>query len=201
MILLIKKIALKIITVFIRIQYTCRGKYYKLMDKIYSIYLSSKFKDSGQNIYLYYPIEISGLDFVQIGNNVHINRGAFIRAEGGLIIGNNVHIARNLVIYTINHNYLGNALPYDNTMIKKTVVIGNNVWIGINVTIIPGITIGEGAIIGAGTVVCQDIPPLAIVGSVAPRIIKYRNKEHYEKLSKIKQYGGINGQILKLKNE
>ena len=195
---LIKKIILLIVVFIVKIQYFCRGSYYKFMDKIISIYLSSKFKETGQSIHLYYPIEISGSDCVKIGNNVHINRGAFIRAEGGLIIGDNVHIARNLVIYTINHNYLGDALPYDNTMIKKPVVIGNNVWIGINVTIIPGITIGEGAIIGAGTVVCRDVPPLSIIGSIAPRIIKYRNKDHYINLSEMKKYGGVNGQILEL---
>jgi maltose O-acetyltransferase len=130
-----------------------------------------------------------------MGNNVHINRGAFIRAEGGLKVGDNVHIARNVVIYTLNHNYKGDALPYDHTFIKKPIVIEKNVWIGINVTITPGVTIGEGAIIGAGTVVSKDVPPLAIVGSALPRVIRFRDESHYMKLEKMQHYGGVSGKL------
>ena len=124
---------------------------------------------------------------------MHINRGAFIRAEGHLKIGDNVHIARNLTIYTINHNYLGTALPYDHTSIEKPVEIGDNVWIGMNVTIIPGVTIGEGAIIGAGTVVATDVPSLAIVGSAPQRILKFRDEDHYKSLKARQMYGGRSG--------
>ena len=64
----------------------------------------------------------------------------------------------------------------------KPVNIGNNVWIGSRVTIIPGVSIGEGAVIGAGAVVAHDIPPLAVVGGNPAKVIKYRNREVYEKL-------------------
>ena len=132
---------------------------------------------------------------MQVGHNVHINRRAFIRAEGGLYIGDNVHIASNVTIYTINHNYESTAIPYDQSFINKPVVIEKNVWIGVNVTIIPGVNIGEGAIIGAGTVVSNDVASLAVVGSAPARVIKYRNQNHYMKLDKEKLYGGINGYL------
>jgi maltose O-acetyltransferase len=132
---------------------------------------------------------------MHVGNNVHINRRAFIRAEGGLNIGDNVHIASNVTIYTINHNYGGTAIPYDQSFINKAVVIEKNVWIGINVTIIPGVTIGEGAIIGAGSVVSRDVASLAIVGSEPFRVIKYRNQTHYVELDEAKLYGGVDGYL------
>jgi maltose O-acetyltransferase len=62
------------------------------------------------------------------------------------------------------------------------VVIGRNVWIGGNVIIIPGVSIGDGAIIAVGTVVTANVEPLAIVGNQPMRILKYREREHYEKL-------------------
>jgi len=87
-------------------------------------------------------IRISAPEHAHIGHNVHIGDGAFFRAEGGLTIGDNAHISRNLVIYTINHQYEGERLPYDEAQIPRPVVIGKNVWIGMNVCIVPGTRIG-----------------------------------------------------------
>ena len=172
-----------------------RNKYLSLMNVLYEREVANKFKKCGRNIKIYYPCEITGFDNIEIGENVHINRGGLIRGEGGLKIGDNVHIGRNLVLYTINHNYKGDALPYDSTILKKPVVIENNVWIGVNVTIIPGVTIGEGSIIGAGTVISRDVPSLAIVGSAPLRIIKYRDENQYMNLLAMKKYGGVNGTL------
>lgn len=167
----------------------------RCMDKIYKEIWPSLLGSCGDDVYIYYPFKITDPRSASIGNNVHINRGAFIRAEGGLIIGDNVHIAPNLTIYTINHNYAGDAIPYDNSVVKKPVTIHKNVWIGVNVTIVPGVTIGEGAIVGAGSVVSKDVPALAIVGSTPLRIIKYRAEEHYRQLDRAHMYGGVNGSL------
>ena len=171
--------------------------YTKWEDRFQTDELCRQFSKCGEGIYIYAPCRITAPHKVKVGNNVHINRGAFIRANGGLLIGDNVHIGRNLVLYTVNHNYQGEALPYDHTNILKPVVINKNVWIGINVTIIPGITIGEGAIIGAGTVVSKDVPPLAIVGASPQQILKYRDKEHYRNLEQRQCYGGPSGVIFR----
>jgi maltose O-acetyltransferase len=130
---------------------------------------------------------------MEVGNNVHINRGALIRAEGGLTVGDNVHCARNLTIYTINHNYKGQALPYDHTMIREPVIIERNVWIGINVTVVPGVRIAEGAIVAAGSVVSEDVAPLTIVGGQQLRVLKRRDEEHYKMLEREGKYGGASG--------
>ena len=131
-----------------------------------------------------------------VGNNVHIGNNAFFHASGGLIIGDNTHISRNVTIYTVNHNYKGKAIPYDNDEIHKPVFIGKNVWIGMNVSIIPGISIGEGAIIGMGTVVNRDVKPLEIVGMAKIEKIGERESSHYHDLNLKNSIGGINGKIL-----
>jgi len=172
-----------------------RRRYFHLMDRLYEMVLPHRFGKCGRSVHIHYPARITGWENIEIGNNVHINRNAFIRGEGGLKIEDNVHIASNVVIYTINHNYMGNALPYDHTFIRKPVVIGKNVWIGVNVVIVPGVTIGEGAIIGAGATVSRDVPPLAIVGAQPIRIIKYRDREHYTDLEKQRRYGGVSGYL------
>ena len=124
-------------------------------------------------------VVISGCDKVQLNNNIHIGSDSFIRADGGLIIGNNVIISRNVVIYTVSHNYLGSLLPFDTSNIEKPVVIEDNVWIGTNVTISPGTIIGEGAIIAMGSHVYGNIAPLSIVGSGEIKVLKIRDREHY----------------------
>lgn len=157
-----------------------------------------KFKSFGKNSFFWGKIHfISGYENINIGTNVHINNNVFIRGEGGVTIGDNTHISRNLVLYSINHDFNGELIPYDDQLVKKPVKIGPNVWIGMNVCITPGTTIGEGCIIGMGTVVSGEVPPLTIVGSQKWRKIGNRNSDHYNYLVKNEMYGGIDGKYYK----
>lgn len=140
---------------------------------------------------------ISGAENLELGENVHINANSFIKAEGGIVIGDNTHISRNLTMYSVNHNYNGSLLPYDNSFVYKNIDIGKNVWIGMNVSIAPGSVIGDGCIIGMGTTVSGNTPPLSIVGSPKCVILKQRDKEHYDDLDSNSLYGGINGHYYK----
>jgi len=130
---------------------------------------------------------------LELGDNVHINSGCWLNCRGGIVIGDNTHLAHRVTIYSYSHNYEGIALPYDDTAIEKPVTIGKNVWLGMNVNVIPGITIGEGAIIQLGTTVVQDVSALAIVGPQPAHVIKYRDREHYERLDREGAFGGVNG--------
>lgn len=141
-------------------------------------------------------IFISDKSKLFLGKNVHIGDNAYFKTEGEIHIGDNCHISRNATIYSVNHNYEGSALPYDNTTIQKKVVIEKNVWIGINVNIVPGVKLGEGSIIGMGSTVTKDVLPLGIAGGNPAKIIKYRNRDHYMNLEKQGLYGGANGRPL-----
>ncbi len=86
------------------------------------------------------------------------------------------------MIITENHNYEGEAIPYDSTNITKKVIIEDNVWFGNRVLVTGNVTISEGAIIAAGSVVVKDVPYCAIVGGNPAKVIKYRDIAHYESL-------------------
>ncbi len=116
-----------------------------------------------------------------IGTNCHFN-GMEIGGKGKVVIGNNFHSGKECMIITQNHNYEGEAIPYDNTFVVKEIVIKDNVWLGSRVIVLGGVTIGEGAIIQAGSVVVSDIPNYAIAGGHPAKVFSSRNAEHYEKL-------------------
>lgn len=116
-----------------------------------------------------------------IGDHCNFN-GMRCQGGGTIIIGNYFHSGIECMIITENHNYEGEKIPYDNTFVLKNVTIEDCVWMGNRVLITGNVTIGEGAIIAAGSVVTKDVPPLAIVGGNPAKIIKYRDKAHYDKL-------------------
>lgn len=113
--------------------------------------------------------------------NTNFN-GITIHGNGNVTIGSNFHSGKDLKIFTTNHNYEGESIPYDSTFIFKDIVIEENVWIGSSVIVLGGVTIGEGAIIQAGAVVVSDIPKYAIAGGNPAKVFKHRNSVHYEKL-------------------
>lgn len=151
----------------------------KLLTKFYTFTCLRKVKKHGQ-------VKCNfGCVFTpntEIGNNCHFN-GMHISGSGRVVIGNNFHSGKNIRVITTFHNFdRGNALPYDDTVYSKDVIIEDNVWLGESVMILGGVTIGEGAVIQARSVVCKDVPPLAIAGGHPAIPFKYRDKEHYEKL-------------------
>ena len=123
-----------------------------------------------------------------LGNNVNFN-GMKIQGKGNVTIGDNFHSGIECMIITSIHNYdEGSAIPYDDTVLSRDVVIEDNVWLGNRVIILPGVRIGEGAIIQAGSVVVKDIEKYAIAGGHPAKVFKHRDIDHYEKLKKEKKF-------------
>jgi maltose O-acetyltransferase len=144
--------------------------------------LSASFKACGPSLYIGPGVSIQGYGQISIGTNVRILRRSAIVGGGGLTIGDNVRLAPGVTILTRNHNYKGDALPYDEGYINKPVIIQDNVWIGTRAIILPGVTVGEGAIIAAGAVVTKNVPRLAICGGNPARTLKVRDPDHYERV-------------------
>jgi acetyltransferase-like isoleucine patch superfamily enzyme len=124
----------------------------------------------------------------KIAPTSHLKSNTYIECIGGVKIGEYFHTGKDLVILSTNHNYEGKSLPYDDTYIKKQVIIKDFVWFGIGVKILPGVTIGEGAIVAMGSVVTKDVPSCAIVGGNPAKVIKYRDIEKFNKLKKEKSF-------------
>lgn len=116
---------------------------------------------------------------MRLGQNIHIGHHTEIMAEGGISIGNNVVISYHCVLWSIDHRYEGDSLPYDKARIRRPIMIHDNVWVGRNVIVRGGVTIGEGAVVAMGSVVTRDVPPLAVVGGNPARVLKFRDAGRY----------------------
>ena len=145
----------------------------------------AQLKSVGRNVHFCPGYHITTPGNVSIGDHVWAGDGLLIRGEGGVSVGSGTILSSHVEIWTTNHNYDSEdltSIPYDRRMIAKPVHIGENVWVGTHVLFVPGVTVGEGAVIGMGAVVTKDVPPLAVVGGNPAKVIKYRNRETYEKL-------------------
>jgi len=126
------------------------------------------------------PCQIWGESNLHFAGRAHIGRGTEIMADGGVWIGDNVVISFNCVLWSVDHRYEGESLPYDKARIRRPIRIGDNVWIGRNAIIRGGVTIGEGAVVAMGSVVTRDLPPLAVVGGNPARLLRYRDVRRYQ---------------------
>lgn len=128
---------------------------------------------------------VNGLTYInrrtRLGNNVNFN-GLRILGNGKVEIGDNFHSGMDCVFLTEIHNYEGEKIPYDDSIILKEIIIEDNVWLGHGVIVLGSVRIGEGAIIQAGAVVVKDIPKYAIAGGSPATVFKYRDEAHYCKL-------------------
>lgn len=150
------------------------------IEELHGKYVVSRIKNKGIDVRVHGRIIVHDYDQLKVGSYTRFGRNCFLFCKGGLLIGDNVQFSRNITVYTANHNFKSDTLPYDNTYILGKVVIGNNVWVGMNVSILPNVTIGDNAIIGLGAVITKDIPANAIVVG-NNRIIGYRdNQQIYE---------------------
>ena len=133
----------------------------------------------GRDLHLHGPCLVTRT--TSIGNGVSMG-GVSIFGAGRCAIADHVHFGPEVLILTQNHDYEGDALPYDKSFVLKDVVIGEAAWIGARVTLLPGANIGAGAIVQAGAVVHGNIPPCAIAGGNPAKVFAWRDKAHFEDL-------------------
>lgn len=132
------------------------------------------FHDCGDNVNIERGAYIGVGRTISIGSNSGIGIKSVIHRETR--IGSNVMMGPEVIIFTTNHRTSSTEIPMMLQGLEPTaaVTIGDDVWIGARAIVLPGVTIGSGSIIGAGAVVSKDVPAGAIVVGNPARIVRYR---------------------------
>lgn len=117
---------------------------------------------------------------VFIGESV-VSEFVYMNGYGGIKIGDDVLIGTSSKFFSSDHIFEDISKPiWQQGLIKKPIVIGDDVYIGCNVTVLGGVTIGSGAVIGAGSIVTTDIPEYAIAVGIPAKIIGKRGTKIVE---------------------
>tara|TARA_R110002020_G_scaffold158286_3_gene341414 strand:+ start:974 stop:2605 length:1632 start_codon:yes stop_codon:yes gene_type:complete len=112
---------------------------------------------------------------VEFGAHSTVNAYAMI--SGKVRCGDGVRIASHVTIVGFNHGFDDPSTPIHTQKHESLgIVIEDDVWIGANAVVLDGVTIGKGAVIAAGAVISRDVPPLAIMGGVPARVLRYRGR-------------------------
>ena len=143
-----------------------------------------RIKNKGSNVKVMGYTRFLNPENIVLGDNVRIGYGCFLFGLGGIEIGDNSILSRNITIYSSNHDYNGQMIPYSNENIHKPVKIGKGVWIGMGVSITPGVVIGDGAIIGMGTVISKNVLDGEIIVGSGQRKISNRDLDKFNDLIK-----------------
>ncbi len=144
----------------------------------------AKIKQRGVNVKLVGYSRYLDPDGLLLGDNVRIGYGCFFFCKGGIQIGSNTIISRDVTIYSANHDYKEDYVPFGPGYVKSPVIVGKHVWIGMGVKILPGVKIGDGAIIGMGAIVARDVFPGEIVVGQPIRTVGTQDTTRQEDLAR-----------------
>jgi acetyltransferase-like isoleucine patch superfamily enzyme len=182
-------------------------RYLRIRNRLFTILLSTQFKEAGPGSRISPPFRFYGLNQIVLGEGAQIERdcwiqtipddkqgdeaklvigpyagigmGACISAARQVMIGERVLLARNVYISDHAHAFENIELPIMQQGIANIapVSIGRGSWLGQNVVVLPGVTIGEQCVIGANSVVNSSIPDYSVAVGVPARVVKRYNRE------------------------
>jgi hypothetical protein len=97
--------------------------------------------------------------------------------SGKVTCGNGVRIASHVSLVGFNHGFDDPDVPiHKQKHESRGIIIEDDVWIGANAVVVDGVKVGRGAVIAAGAVVSKDVPPMAIVGGVPAKVLRFRGQ-------------------------
>ena len=140
-----------------------------------AVFYAHSLRRCGADPFLLPGVSMLSPQLIELGDEVHMNRGVVITAQAEVSIGNRVLMGPYVHVNSGNHRFDDRDVP----ILKQgkdcmPIVIEDDVWVAANVVITAGSRIGRGSIVMAGAVVSGDVEPYSIVGGVPARLIRRR---------------------------
>ena len=110
---------------------------------------------------------------VLVADSALVNNALFNVLSGTISVGEHAFFGQNVCLLTGKH-VIDSPIDTRKTEFPtegRDIIIERGAWIASNATVLGPCVIGEMAVVAAGAVVCNDVPPYAIVGGVPARII------------------------------
>jgi len=127
------------------------------------------FKSCGNNFIAEENVRFNIPDNIEIGDNVFLNKGAFLDSKGGIIIGNSVGVGEGVTIFTHSHEEHNHA-----SRTYATVTIKDYAKIYSNSTILPGVTVEKQGIVAACSLVGKNVDENTLVAGIPAKAIRER---------------------------
>ena len=108
-------------------------------------------KKAGNNFRVSFNVVLTGLEFMEVGDNVYFACGCVTTGRGSITVGNNVQFGPNTVLASANHMLIDGR--FDQHYQVGSIGVEENSWIGANVTLLAGCSIPKSSVVGAGSVV------------------------------------------------
>ena len=117
---------------------------------------------------------------IEIGDHCGLS-GATLVAHQQISIGKRVLVGANVLICDSDHHPLAADLRASGAAGRCAPIrIDDDVWLGANVVVLKGVHIGAGAVVAANALVCQDVPPGAVVAGVPALVVGHVEGGHAE---------------------
>lgn len=134
-----------------------------MLAKIKRFVFNLKYKYYFQGLDVHTSFVCDNYQGLELGERVYIGPYCHFDAKGKIELKDYCIIGPHVKIWSYNHDFSSEKIPYGDRNIYRKVVLDKGCWIGLGAIILPGAHIGEGAIIGAGAIVNGYVPPFSIV--------------------------------------
>ena len=140
------------------------------------------FKRCGRDFIADEGVRFNFGQLLEVGDDVFLNRGAFLDTKGGVTIGDAVGITEWVAVFSHTHSEADHAVRT-----YAPVVIEPYAKIYSDAIILPGVTVGTEAIVAARSLVTRDVEPGTMVAGVPAKPVRARASEgrHGEQLDHV----------------
>jgi acetyltransferase-like isoleucine patch superfamily enzyme len=135
----------------------------KMLGMIKVFIFNLKYQNRFKNQEFHYSFVCDNHKGLTFGKRVYIGPYCHFDAKGEIELQDFCIIAPHVKIWSYNHDFKDEMVPYGKRDIFKKVVVGKGSWIGLGATLLPGTVIGKGCVIGAGSIVSGVIPDFSMV--------------------------------------